>query len=79
MLGSGTKCTEMPKNSVIKINHILMQCLKIITIGAKIFMLNNIPNLLKKKKQKHAGCHVEPDRHLKPKEKSVLLTDPLFI
>lgn len=34
---------------------------------------------LKKKMQKHAGCHAEPDRHLKPKEKSVLLTDPLFI
>lgn len=29
--------------------------------------------------QKLAGCHAELDRHLKPKEKSVLLTDPLFI
>lgn len=35
--------------------------------------------IFKKKKNqqktwKHAECHAEPDRHLKPKEKSVLLT-----
>lgn len=46
-----------------------MLCLKIITVGAKIFMLNKIPNLEKQKNQ-----HAEADRHLKPKEKSVLLT-----
>lgn len=78
MLGSGAKFTEMPENSVIKINHILMLCLKIITVDAKIFMLSKIPNLEKQKNQqktwKHAECHAEADRHLKPKEKSVLLT-----
>lgn len=55
MLGSGAKFTEMPKNSVIKINHILMLCLKIITVDAKIFMLNKIPNLENKKINKKRG------------------------
>lgn len=40
--------TEMPKISVIRINHILMQCLKVITMDAKISILNKIPNLEKK-------------------------------
>lgn len=74
MLGSGAKFTEMPKNSVIKINHMLMLCLKIITVDAKIFMLNKIPNLEKQKNQQKPWKHAEADRHLKPKEKSVLLT-----
>lgn len=55
MLGSGAKFTEMPKNSVIKINHILMLCLKIIRVDAKIFMLNKIPNLEKQKINKNRG------------------------
>lgn len=73
MLGSGAKFTEMPKNSVIKINHILTLCLKIIT-DAKIFVLNKIPNLEKQKNQQKTWKHAEADRHLKRKEKSVLLT-----
>lgn len=55
---------------------------KIITIDDKISMLNKIPNKKKKreerKKGKNSKCHAEPNRYLKPKEKSASMTLSLF-